>query len=142
MRLGFRTSPRKPTAVNALTVYGISGECEIQTDDVGTERDVHGVLEQEGNSAYLHPPTCYTRAFGDGPRNLNHGQVTWTTPELATPLLTTTPTGGRFSSSDLTCIAALHATLLRRRSSMELGLELMSRRPRVRDHITIKQPPP
>ncbi|GFX25315.1 uncharacterized protein TNCV_1274751 [Trichonephila clavipes] len=31
----------------------------------------------------------YTRAFGDGPRN--HGQVTWTTPELAPPLLTTTP---------------------------------------------------
>ncbi|GFT51740.1 uncharacterized protein TNCV_4440411 [Trichonephila clavipes] len=30
--------------------------------------------------------------FGDGPRNfLNHGQVTWTTPELAPPLLTTTP---------------------------------------------------
>ncbi|GFV83877.1 hypothetical protein TNCV_387851 [Trichonephila clavipes] len=33
----------------------------------------------------------YTRAFGDGPRNLNHVQVTWTTPELAPPLLTTTP---------------------------------------------------
>ncbi|GFU20133.1 uncharacterized protein TNCV_2557261 [Trichonephila clavipes] len=29
------------------------------------------------------------RAFGDGPRNF--GQVTWTTPELAPPLLTTTP---------------------------------------------------
>ncbi|GFV62056.1 transposable element Tcb2 transposase [Trichonephila clavipes] len=29
---------------------------------------------------------------------LNHGQVTWTTPELAPPLLTTTSTGGRFSS--------------------------------------------
>ncbi|GFV65913.1 transposable element Tcb2 transposase [Trichonephila clavipes] len=26
------------------------------------------------------------------------GQVTWTTPELAPPLLTTTPTGGHFSS--------------------------------------------
>ncbi|GFY36588.1 uncharacterized protein TNCV_27931 [Trichonephila clavipes] len=35
---------------------------------------------------------CYTRAFGDGPHViLNHGQVTWTTPELAPPLLTTTP---------------------------------------------------
>ncbi|GFW15919.1 uncharacterized protein TNCV_4431921 [Trichonephila clavipes] len=33
----------------------------------------------------------YTRAFGDGPRNLNHGQVTWTTPELAPPLITTIP---------------------------------------------------
>ncbi|GFW44284.1 hypothetical protein TNCV_1747131 [Trichonephila clavipes] len=36
-------------------------------------------------------PMAYSRAFGDGPRNLNHGQVTWTTPELAPPLLTTTP---------------------------------------------------
>ncbi|GFU31245.1 uncharacterized protein TNCV_1742371 [Trichonephila clavipes] len=27
----------------------------------------------------------YTRAFGDGPRILNHGQVTWTSPELAPP---------------------------------------------------------
>ncbi|GFW40301.1 hypothetical protein TNCV_1018591 [Trichonephila clavipes] len=34
--------------------------------------------------------------------------VAWTTPELAPPLLTKTPTGGRFSSRDLTCIAALH----------------------------------
>ncbi|GFV08575.1 hypothetical protein TNCV_2892901 [Trichonephila clavipes] len=33
----------------------------------------------------------YTKAFGDGPRNLNHGQVKWTTLELAPPLLTTTP---------------------------------------------------
>ncbi|GFW97014.1 hypothetical protein TNCV_4802271 [Trichonephila clavipes] len=29
---------------------------------------------------------------------LNHGQVMWTTSELAPPLLTTTPKGGRFSS--------------------------------------------
>ncbi|GFW09139.1 hypothetical protein TNCV_315501 [Trichonephila clavipes] len=33
----------------------------------------------------------YTRAFDDGPRNFNHSQVTWTTPELAPPLLTITP---------------------------------------------------
>ncbi|GFX58608.1 hypothetical protein TNCV_417871 [Trichonephila clavipes] len=26
---------------------------------------------------------------------LNHGQVTWMTPEQSPPLLTTTPTGGR-----------------------------------------------
>ncbi|GFT14852.1 uncharacterized protein TNCV_3483101 [Trichonephila clavipes] len=34
---------------------------------------------------------------------LNHGQVTWTTPELAPPLLTTTPhqRGGRFSSRQI-----------------------------------------
>ncbi|GFU84414.1 uncharacterized protein TNCV_994441 [Trichonephila clavipes] len=37
------------------------------------------------------PAEIYTRAFGDGPRHLNHGQVTWKTPELAPPLLTTTP---------------------------------------------------
>ncbi|GFU25315.1 uncharacterized protein TNCV_1739561 [Trichonephila clavipes] len=43
---------------------------------------------------------------------LNHGQVAWTTPELAPPLLTTTPhhTNGRTFQllTDLTCIAALH----------------------------------
>ncbi|GFY08753.1 hypothetical protein TNCV_5006661 [Trichonephila clavipes] len=34
---------------------------------------------------------------------LNHGQVTWTTPELAppSPLITTTTTGGRFSSRQI-----------------------------------------
>ncbi|GFY20341.1 uncharacterized protein TNCV_209731 [Trichonephila clavipes] len=35
------------------------------------------------------PRSDYTRAFGDV--ILNHGQVTWTTPELAPHLLTTTP---------------------------------------------------
>ncbi|GFW01653.1 hypothetical protein TNCV_4085681 [Trichonephila clavipes] len=32
---------------------------------------------------------------------LNHGQVMWTTPELAPPLLTTTPTGRRLSSRQI-----------------------------------------
>ncbi|GFV66353.1 hypothetical protein TNCV_4322681 [Trichonephila clavipes] len=34
---------------------------------------------------------------------LNHGQVTWTTPELAppSPNYHTTPTGGRFSSRQI-----------------------------------------
>ncbi|GFW84925.1 hypothetical protein TNCV_682131 [Trichonephila clavipes] len=34
---------------------------------------------------------------------LNHGQVTWTTPELAppSPNYRTTPTGGRFSSRQI-----------------------------------------
>ncbi|GFY25142.1 hypothetical protein TNCV_2482631 [Trichonephila clavipes] len=34
---------------------------------------------------------------------LNHGQVTWTTPELAppSPNYPTTPTGGRFSSRQI-----------------------------------------
>ncbi|GFU78054.1 hypothetical protein TNCV_4778621, partial [Trichonephila clavipes] len=52
-----------------------------------------------------------TRALTTDYVILNHGQVTWTTPELApSPNYHTTPTGGgRFSSStDLTCIAALH----------------------------------
>ncbi|GFW95246.1 hypothetical protein TNCV_314481 [Trichonephila clavipes] len=39
---------------------------------------------------------------------LKNGQMTRATPELAPPLLTTTPTRGHFSSIDLTCIAALH----------------------------------
>ncbi|GFW93210.1 hypothetical protein TNCV_3333701 [Trichonephila clavipes] len=43
----------------------------------------------------------YSRAFGDGPRN--HGQVTWTTPELAptSPNHHSTATGGRFSSRQI-----------------------------------------
>ncbi|GFV44810.1 hypothetical protein TNCV_563601 [Trichonephila clavipes] len=35
-------------------------------------------------------PFTYTRAFGDGLCNLNHGQVMRMTPELVPPLLTTT----------------------------------------------------
>ncbi|GFS87940.1 hypothetical protein TNCV_3426901 [Trichonephila clavipes] len=33
--------------------------------------------------------------------NLNHGQVTGTTPELKLSLITTTPTGGRLSSRQI-----------------------------------------
>ncbi|GFU11835.1 hypothetical protein TNCV_4192521 [Trichonephila clavipes] len=62
-----------------------------------------------------HPPShtrCrYQRAFGDGSRNLNHGQVIWTTPELAPPSPNShmTSMGGRFIlSEDLMCMAALH----------------------------------
>ncbi|GFT49226.1 uncharacterized protein TNCV_4582391 [Trichonephila clavipes] len=59
---------------------------------------------------------------------LNHGQVTWTTPELAPPLLTTTPhQRRRFSSTDLTCIAALHGGSL-----VVLGLELVTRQATIR----------
>ncbi|GFV62558.1 hypothetical protein TNCV_3320991 [Trichonephila clavipes] len=42
-----------------------------------------------------------TRAFGEDHVILNNGQVMYTTPELAPPLLTTTPTGGRFSSRQI-----------------------------------------
>ncbi|GFW27797.1 hypothetical protein TNCV_766781 [Trichonephila clavipes] len=34
---------------------------------------------------------------------LNHGQVTWTTPELAPPLLTTTPTGRKSRERSYVC---------------------------------------
>ncbi|GFU71386.1 hypothetical protein TNCV_2584571 [Trichonephila clavipes] len=64
---------------------------------------------------------CYTRAFGDEPRNLNHGQVTWSTPELAPPLLTTTNGRTVQLSTDLTCIAAL------RRVFSGTQLELVTR---------------
>ncbi|GFY06900.1 hypothetical protein TNCV_4090021 [Trichonephila clavipes] len=33
----------------------------------------------------------YTKAFGDGPHNFDYGQVTRTAPELALPLLSSTP---------------------------------------------------
>ncbi|GFY23066.1 hypothetical protein TNCV_3763061 [Trichonephila clavipes] len=41
---------------------------------------------------------------------LNLGQVTWTSPELApsSPNYHTTSTGGRFISTDIECISALH----------------------------------
>ncbi|GFV71710.1 hypothetical protein TNCV_3534981 [Trichonephila clavipes] len=49
---------------------------------------------------------------------LNHGQVTWTTPELApsSPNYPTTPTGGRFSSRQTTTRRVLSGT----------GLELVT----------------
>ncbi|KAJ4435135.1 hypothetical protein ANN_23711 [Periplaneta americana] len=37
-----------PAAVNALAALWISGQDEIQTDTVGTESDVHGVLGRKG----------------------------------------------------------------------------------------------
>ncbi|GFT38097.1 hypothetical protein TNCV_4103301 [Trichonephila clavipes] len=41
---------------------------------------------------------------------LNHGQVTWTTPELASPSPNdhTTPTGGRFSSQQISRASLLY----------------------------------
>ncbi|GFX08435.1 uncharacterized protein TNCV_3269241 [Trichonephila clavipes] len=58
---------------------------------------------------------------------LNHGQVTWTTPDLAPPLLTTTPTGGRFSSTDLTCINCPTRWVF-----SGTGLELLTRQATIR----------
>ncbi|GFT26596.1 hypothetical protein TNCV_3604211 [Trichonephila clavipes] len=54
---------------------------------------------------------CYTRVFATNHVILNHGQVTRTTPELTPPLLTTNERMFEFST-DLTCIAALHAGFL------------------------------
>ncbi|GFV55774.1 hypothetical protein TNCV_167591 [Trichonephila clavipes] len=52
------------------------------------------------NECILTSPCSATRAFGDGPRNLNNGQVPSATPEL-TPLSSTTPTGGHLSSRQI-----------------------------------------
>ncbi|GFS66988.1 hypothetical protein TNCV_2527801 [Trichonephila clavipes] len=55
---------------------------------------------------------------------LNHGQVTWTTPELAPPLLTTPPHQRSQLSTDLTCIAALHGgSLVLLKTRREEGFE-------------------
>ncbi|GFW92694.1 hypothetical protein TNCV_520101 [Trichonephila clavipes] len=50
-----------------------------------------------------HPPGFrprYTRAFGDGPRNFEPWSSDVTTPELAPPLLTTTPHQREVSALD------------------------------------------
>ncbi|GFY22780.1 retrovirus-related Pol polyprotein from transposon 412 [Trichonephila clavipes] len=66
-------------------------------------------------SSHQHPVTTNMQTTKSGRRHcsatrgllatnrviLNHGQVTWTTPELELPLLTTTPTGGRFNSRQI-----------------------------------------
>ncbi|GFU37387.1 hypothetical protein TNCV_4273601 [Trichonephila clavipes] len=60
---------------------------------------------------------------------LNHGQATWTTPELTPPLLTSTPLQRENAfelSIDLTCIDSLLGVV------SCTGLELMTRQPRVR----------
>ncbi|GFV23487.1 hypothetical protein TNCV_4781981 [Trichonephila clavipes] len=58
-------------------------------------------------------PLCFTKAFGNGPLILNHGQVTWMTPELAPPSPNYHTNGRTFQlSTDLTRIAALHCGCL------------------------------
>ncbi|GFT39933.1 hypothetical protein TNCV_336441 [Trichonephila clavipes] len=52
------------------------------------------------------------RASGDGPRNFEPWS-SWTTPELAPPLLTTTPTGGRFSSDYIELMTCLISQTVR-----------------------------
>ncbi|GFV25161.1 hypothetical protein TNCV_178501 [Trichonephila clavipes] len=49
------------------------------------------------------PPTATRGLLATDHVILNHGQVTWTTPELAPPSPNshTTPTGGRFSSRQI-----------------------------------------
>ncbi|GFU14763.1 uncharacterized protein TNCV_2806891 [Trichonephila clavipes] len=83
-------------------VYGV----KVSHGCLFTLEELHGTTSTPAQHVPFHdtpPDSCivgvrqdgfmasYTRAFGDGPRNLNHGQVTWTTPKLAPPLRTTTP---------------------------------------------------
>ncbi|GFT77916.1 hypothetical protein TNCV_4122241 [Trichonephila clavipes] len=69
---------------------------------------------------------------------LNHGQVTWTTPELAPLSLTTTPTGRTLQlSTDITCFHAVHG-----RSLVVLGSELVTRPATIGTLTTQLQWPP
>ncbi|GFX26328.1 uncharacterized protein TNCV_949261 [Trichonephila clavipes] len=50
------------------------------------------MMTPNGLSTVIKPFSCATRGLlATDHVILNHGQVTWTTPELAPPLLTTTP---------------------------------------------------
>ncbi|GFV49485.1 uncharacterized protein TNCV_4544681 [Trichonephila clavipes] len=71
----------------------------------------------------------FTRAFGDAHVILNHGQVTWTKPELAAPLLTTTP----HQREDVLALKRfnVHRCPIRRVFS-RTGLELATRQARIR----------
>ncbi|GFV33169.1 hypothetical protein TNCV_2768871 [Trichonephila clavipes] len=73
-------------------------ELEMNEDDIeelliGHEDELTTDELQEILNEELHE--TYTSALDH--IILNRGQVTWTSPELEPPLLTTTPTGGRFS---------------------------------------------
>ncbi|GFW89422.1 uncharacterized protein TNCV_3967121 [Trichonephila clavipes] len=54
-------------------------------------RLIYGLEEGNARAAEIVDRESYTRAFGNDHVILNHGQVMWTTPELAPPLLTPTP---------------------------------------------------
>ncbi|GFT41871.1 uncharacterized protein TNCV_1667261 [Trichonephila clavipes] len=92
-------------------------------------------LEQHGTRIRDHDPSAtgtphrtYTRAFGDV--LLNHGQVTWTTPELAPPPLLTTPPHPRED------VSALDRFNVHRCNTRQVfsgsGLELVTRQAMVR----------
>ncbi|GFV63698.1 hypothetical protein TNCV_4692461 [Trichonephila clavipes] len=74
---------------------------------------------------------CYTRAFGNGPRDLNHGRVTRTTPKLAPPVLSST----LHQRED---VSALNRFNVHRSSTLhffsDTGLELMPARIRYLHH--------
>ncbi|GFX19707.1 hypothetical protein TNCV_2076151 [Trichonephila clavipes] len=59
--------------------------------------------DESRGSIYLATESSYTRALATDKVILSHGQVTWTTPERASPSPNyhTTPTGGRFSSQQI-----------------------------------------
>ncbi|GFX83444.1 hypothetical protein TNCV_323931 [Trichonephila clavipes] len=68
-----------------------------------THLGARGERRKPQTSAPLVYKGSYTRAFDDGPVVLNHGQMTWTIPDLALPSLNyhTTPTGGGLSSRQI-----------------------------------------
>ncbi|GFV21469.1 hypothetical protein TNCV_4465651 [Trichonephila clavipes] len=79
-----------------LQRYPIEGTVEVEVINIeypennrrtlGVSHPFHMRKQAAGEES-----TNYTRDFGYGPRILNHGQSDATTPELAHPLLTTTP---------------------------------------------------
>ncbi|GFW94793.1 uncharacterized protein TNCV_4248331 [Trichonephila clavipes] len=61
---------------------------QLSTGPVSTEDPPYTLVyikSAEAQIPLVVGELSYTRAFGDGPVILNHGQVTWTTPELAPP---------------------------------------------------------
>ncbi|GFX44261.1 uncharacterized protein TNCV_4376491 [Trichonephila clavipes] len=88
-------------------------------------------LQAEGHIHHTGwAPVDYTRAFGDGPHVIsNHGQVTWTTPELAPPLLTTTP----HQREDVSALDRFNVHLCpTRRVFSGTGLELATKQATIR----------
>ncbi|GFW96034.1 uncharacterized protein TNCV_957481 [Trichonephila clavipes] len=59
----------------------------LDQNDHFSREAVTGLYSRYHHNTLSYP---YMMAFGDGPRILNHGQVTSTTPDLAPPFLTTT----------------------------------------------------
>ncbi|GFT38088.1 uncharacterized protein TNCV_4103261 [Trichonephila clavipes] len=73
--------------------------------------------------------SSYTRLLAADHVILNHGQVTWTTPELAPPLLTTTP----HQRKDISVLDRFNVCRYpTRRDFSGTGLELVTRQATIR----------